>query len=362
MARTNSSPFFSVLRARRHRFIADEIVELFRRVDEKRVHGLAAKLTDYIGVNLPAAFEKRGWLGDYRTNPYVLMTSASVMNLDKPAEFGEFLFNSKLYMALETSFGKSIEAAFVGQYPLLSKEKWVEAPEKLAEFAALEGLSREERAKRRIDSVWREVDRSCVVGTRRYLTSIKSGPNTIDDTQVQGMTRAIIDNYGRWFEQTRMTYPAVRELDVVLGLTYGTDCTTNNKENQILVKLLEYGFEEEDRTTRPGVLIDKATHSVRVYGQVGKEFWAFVGQPDNPSSAQFVFLEVLLALGRALSEGLAKSDLETRINLRLQQLSAALAKLQFPRKSLPAWIRDDFSEEELFWFATAMTALYDEGI
>ena len=176
------------------------------------------------------------------------------------------------------------------------------------------------------------------------------------------MTRAIIDNYGRWFEQTRMTYPAVRELDVVLGLTYGTDCTTNNKENQILVKLLEYGFEEEDRTTRPGVLIDKATHSVRVYGQIGKEFWAFVGQPDNPSSAQFVFLEVLLALGRALSEGLAKSDLETRINLRLQQLSAALAKLQFPRKSLPAWIRDDFSEEELFWFATAMTALYDEGI
>jgi len=114
------------------------------------------------------------------------MTSASVMNLDKPAEFGEFLFNSKLYMALETSFGKSIEAAFVGQYPLLSKEKWVEAPEKLAEFAALEGLSREERAKRRIDSVWREVDRSCVVGTRRYLTSIKSGPNTINDTQVRG--------------------------------------------------------------------------------------------------------------------------------------------------------------------------------
>ena len=244
----------------------------------------------------------------------------------------------------------------------MSKEKWVEAPEKLAEFAALEGLSREERAKRRIDSVWREVDWSCVVGTRRYLTSIKSGPNTINDTQVQGMTRAIIDNYGRWFEQTRMTYPAVRELDVVLGLTYGTDCTTNNKENQILVKLLEYGFEEEDRTTRPGVLIDKATHSVRVYRQIGKEFWAFVVQPDNPSSAQFVFLEVLLALGRALSEGLAKSDLETRINLRLQQLSAALAKLQFPRKSLPAWIRDDFSEEELFWFATAMTAFYDEGI
>jgi hypothetical protein len=284
------------------------------------------------------------------------------MNLDKPEDFGRFLFNSKLYMGLETSFGKSIEAAFVGQYPLESKEKWIEAPKKLAEFAALEGLSREERAKRRVDSVWREVDRSCVVGTRRYLTSIKSGPNTINDTQVQGMTRAVIDNYGRWLEQTKATYPEVRDLDVVIGLTYGTDCTTNNKENQILVKLLEYGFEEEDRTARPGVLIDKATHSVRIYRRIGREFWAFIGQPDNPSSAEWVFLEVLLALAKALSEGIAKADMETRINARLQQLAGALAKLQFPRNSLPEWIREDFAEKELFWFATAMTAFYDEGI
>jgi hypothetical protein len=326
------------------------------------VHDLAAKLADYISVNLPAAFEKRGGLGDYRTNPYVLMTSASVMNLDEPAAFGSFLFNSKMYMALETSFGKSIEAAFVGQYPLVSPAKWIEAPEKLAEFAALEGLNREERAKRRVDSVWREVDRSCVVGTRRYLTSIKSGPNTINDTQVQGMTRAIIDNYRRWLEQTMATYPKVQELDIVLGLTYGTDSTTNNKENQILVKLLERGFIEEDRAARPGVLIDKATRSVRVYRRIGKEFWAFIGQPDNPSSAQFVFLEVLLALSKALSTGMEKADMETRINLRLQQLAGALAKLRLPRKSLPEWIRDDFAEKELFWFATAMTAFYDQGI
>ena len=360
--RANSNPFFSVLRAPRHQFNPDKIVELFRLVDEKRVRDLAAKLADYISVNLPAAFEKRGGLSDYRTNPYVLMTSASVMDLGAPDQFGAFLFNSKLYMALETSFGKSIEAAFVGQYPLKSEVKWIEAPEKLAEFAALDGLSREERAKRRIDSVWREVDRSCVVGKRRYLTSIKSGPNTINDTQVQGMTRAIIDNYVRWFEQTKATYPNVQELDVVLGLTYGTDCTTNNKENQILVKLLEHGFIEEDRESRPGVLIDKATRSVRVYRRIGKEFWAFIGQPDRPTSAEFVFLEVLLALSKALATGMKEADLETRINLRLKELAAALGKLQFPRKSLPSWIRDDFAEKELFWFATAMTAFYDEGI
>ena len=360
--RANSNPFFSVLKAQRHHFKPAEIVELFLRVDEKRVHDLAGKLSNYISVNLPAAFEKREGLSDYRTNPYVLMTSASVMNLEDPAEFGAFLFNSKLYMALETSFGKSIEAAFVGQYPLSATVKWIEAPEKLAEFKELEGLSREEKAKRRVDSVWREVDRSCVVGNRRYITSIKSGPNTINDTQVQGMTRAIIDNYARWLKETKVTYPKVCDLDVVLGLTYGTDRTTNNKENQILVKLLDSGFVEENRAEYPGVLIDKVTRSVRVYRRIGKEFWSFIGQPENPSSADFVFLEVLLALSKALAKGMEKADMETRINLKLHQLAGALVKLQFPRKGLPEWIRDDFTEKELFWFATAMTAFFDEGI
>ncbi len=360
--RAAANPFTAALKSRTHRFNTKEIVALFAKVTEERVETLAHALAGYISVNLPTALERRSHLADYRTNPYVLMTSASVMNLDDPRAFGTFLFNSKLYMGLETSFGKSIEAAFVGQYPVVSPNKWIEAPEKRAEFDALIGLSNEQKAQRRINSVWREIDKSVVIGARRYLTSIKSGPNTINDTQVQGMTRAIIDNYRTWLEQTRTTYPGVQEIDVVLGLTYGTDCTTNNKENQILVKLLESGFEEEDRATKPGVLIDSATRSVRVYRCVGKDFWAFIGQPDNPISADFVFLEVLLALAKALAVGIETADLETRINIKLQQLATALGQLQFPRNSLPEWIREDFTESQLFWFATAMTAFFDEGV
>ena len=360
--RAVANPFTAVLKSRTHHFNVQEIVGLFASVTEERVETLARALAGYISTNLPQAFERRSGLADYRTNPYVLMTSASVMSLDDPRAFGTFLFNSKLYMGLETSFGKSIEAAFVGQYPLMSPNKWIEAPEKRAEFDALIGLSNEEKAQRRVDSVWREIDKSVVVGTRRYLTSIKSGPNTINDTQVQGMTRAIIDNYRAWLQQTRATYPNVTEIDVVLGLTYGTDCTTNNKENQILVKLLQNGFEEEDRASKPGVLIDTATRTVRVYRCIGKDFWAFIGQPDNPAAAGFVFLEVLLALAKALAVGIETADLETRINVKLQQLATALSQLQFPRNSLPEWIREDFNENQLFWFATAITAFYDEGI
>lgn len=360
--RASANPFFAVLKSQCHHFNVQEIVRLFESVTETRVDTLATALSGYIGTNLPAAFEKRDGLADYRTNPYVLMTSASVMNLADPRDFGSFLFNSKLYMALETSFGKSIEAAFVSQYPIASANKWIEAPEKRAEFDALTGLSREEKAQRRVDSIWREIDKSVVVGHRRYMTSIKSGPNTINDTQVQGMTRAIIDNYHTWLAQTQITYTGVSEVDIVLGLTYGTDRTTNNKENQILIKLLQNGFVEEDRANKPGVLIDAQTRSVRVYRRIGKDFWAFIGQPDDPSAADFVFLEVLLALAKALGVGIQNADIETRINMKLKQLATALSQLQFPRHSLPSWIKNDFTESQLFWFATAMTAFFDEGI
>ena len=361
MAKT-TNPFFDALKSRRHRFDQGEIVKLFNQIDQGRLYRLCDILTTYIGKNVPAAFDKRGGLSDYRTNPYVLMTAASVTNLDDPVAFGKFLFNSKLYMALETSFGKSIEGAFVGQYPIVADIRWQDPPEKMVEFEALKGLSREDKAKQRTTSVWREIDRSCVVGTRRYLTSIKSGPNTINDTQVQGMTAAIRDNVKSWAYQTKITYPDVDSLDIVLGLTYGTDKTTNNKENQILVKLLDYGFTEEDRSANPGVLIDKETRSIRVYRRIGKDFWSFIGQPNEPASAEFVFLEILLGLARALAIGVENTSIEDRINAKIRLLADALSNLQFSPNTLPAWIREDFNEDQLFWFATALSAFFDEGI
>lgn len=364
MARKKGNEFFDVLRAAQHHYRPEDVVALFAGVNEERVKTLAGILSTYILKNLPLAIERRDGLSDYRTNPYVLLTSASVMKLDDPARFADFLFNNKLYMGLETSFGKSIEAAFVGGYPLNedAKEKWTEPPEKIAEFTALEGLSREEKARVRTSSVWREIDRSCVVGNRRFLTSIKSGPNTINDTQVQGMTTAIIQNHRAWADQSRVTYPETKGLDIVIGLTYGTDRTTNNKENQVLVKLFDHGFVEEDRTHRPGVLIDAATKSVRIYRLVGRDFWSFIGNPVQPEATNFVFLEVLLALSKALATGLHAKDMETRINKKIRALATALGKMMFPRDSLPTWVREDFSENDLFWFATALTAFYDEGI
>lgn len=354
---------YRLLKANPHRYSPTEIAALLALTDEARVHALAASVTDYLNVNLPAALDRRSGLGGYRTNPYVLTSSASLLKLMDAQAFARFLFDTKFYMGLETSFGKQMEAAFVGQYPIgaAADQRWCDPPEKAAESAALAGLSNEEKARRRNVSVWREVDRSCVVGDRRYLVTIKSGPHCINDSQVAAMKDAISTHHAAWLRDTQRTYRGVRELDVIIGITYGTDRTTNNKENQILVKLMEHGFVEEDRIRKPGILIDTATRAVRVYRRIGQDFWATIGDPAANNTAGFVFLEILLALTRALA-ALDRRSLEDKVNARILDLSGALRALMFPRESLPGWVRHDFEEHELFWLATAMTAFFDEGI
>src|SRR5699024_821559 len=143
------------------------------------------------------------------------------------------------------SFGKSIEKIVMSHYPMAASAemRWGSPAEKDEEFATYAGLSQEEKSRKRINSVWREIDSACVHGDRRHLMTIKSGIATINDTQVGGMFTAIRDNHGKWLASSRERY-GVDGIDVVIGLTYGTDWATNNKENQILVKLLEAGFSE----------------------------------------------------------------------------------------------------------------------
>jgi hypothetical protein len=176
------------------------------------------------------------------------------------------------------------------------------------------------------------------------------------------MTDAIAGNYKTWLQESRKQYLDVKHLDIVIGLTYGTEKTTNNKENQILVKLLDKGFIEEDRVLYPGVLIDAETRSVRIYRRIGRDFWAFIGDPNNPANTQFVFLEILLGLAKALSAGVEAASIEEGINKKMRELSAALIKLQLPQDRLPKWMSEMFNKDELFWFTTAMSAFFDEGI
>lgn len=356
---------YAILKEPRHRFDAAEVKQLFRRVDQARVVQLAAVLKADIGVNLPKIYGRREKLADYRTNPYVMLATASIMELSDANEFASFLFNSKLAMGLETSFGKIIERAFLTGYPCIAPVKWSDPQEKMAEFLSeAQAVGRSAKAAIRNNSIWREIDKAVIFGRRRYMTSIKSGPNTINDTQVQGMADAITSKHRAWLEQTDRAHPGLEGIDIVIGLTYGTEKTTNNKDNQILAKLLTRGFSQLDPMNHPGVLVDDTTGRVRVYRRVGKSFWSWVGDPNDATAQPQVFLEILLALAMSFKDLLHDgTSIEEGINSRLTALAAAMLKMTFAKDTLPDWVEEQgFTEDQLFYFTTALSAFYDEGI
>lgn len=356
---------YEILKEPRHSFETEVVKALFSKASQERVTRLAEVLKTDIALNFPRIYGKRSKLADYRTNPYVMLATANIMGLGDPEEFASFLFNSKLSMGLETSFGKLIERAVVRHYPCGLNVAWRDPPEKIDEFMIeAQASGRAAKAALRNNSVWREIDKEVTVGNRRYMTSIKSGPNTINDTQVQGMADAIATKHRNWLDQTQAEHPDVEGIDIVIGLTYGTERTTNNKDNQILAKLLDRGFRELDQSRHPGVLVDRATGRVRVYRRVGKSFWSWIGNPSNEDENPHIFLEILLALSIAFRDLLKDgTSLEEGINGRLLALSRAMLKMTLAKDTLPAWLaKEGLSEEQLFYFMTALSAFYDEGI
>lgn len=99
-------------------FSSEAAPKLFHDLSAQRVKRLASALESYIAKNLVDTINRRSTLQDYRTNPYVLMAIASTMKLDDPLDFAQFIANTKLYMGLETSFGKSIENVVTAMYPI----------------------------------------------------------------------------------------------------------------------------------------------------------------------------------------------------------------------------------------------------
>lgn len=357
---TSPTGFYKAIKARRY-YDGDLVEAWFNSVSQQQVMNIGDSMDGYISANLPTAIRSKRKLKDYRTSPYVLMATAGALQLDDLHELSKFLVDIKLYMGLETSFGKSIEKIVMNHYPLDAKEneRWSSPIEKEEELASYKGLSQEEKSGRRIDSVWREIDSSCVHGNRRHLMTIKSGTSTINDTQVGGMFNAIRDNHQAWLSSSRDRF-GVEGIDVVIGLTYGTDWGTNNKENQILAKLLTSGFSEVDRIKQPGVL-QTLDGAVRVYRAIGIDYWSYTGNPSNPQLAQHVFLEVLLGLARAIRLANEKEDIGAALNERLDILANGFSALRFPEGNrLPRWVSSKLGLSELTWLASAFSAFFDE--
>src|SRR5579871_3659384 len=88
---------YDILKNQRHDYDVHKVAKLLETVNEQRVVALSESIGDYIATNLPKSIDRRNGLPDYRTNPYVLLTSASIMKLGDAQRLADFLFNNKLY-------------------------------------------------------------------------------------------------------------------------------------------------------------------------------------------------------------------------------------------------------------------------
>jgi len=346
----NNREFYAAIRDTKT-FSRDEYENLLKKVDQNRVNKISKHWSAYLRPNLADTIESKKDIDDYRLNPYAITAIAGILDIDNASEIAEFIFGSKLYMSLETAFGKSVENIVMPIYPVDgSKHRWQEHPEKVQE---MQSDSRGE------DLKWQKIDKYCVIDDTAYLTTVKSGPRTLNESTTDSMKSDIATHSETWLKGTKKHHKGVENLEVVIGLTYGTDNSTNNKEMRVLLKLVEEGFQEKDRQTRPGVIVHPENSDITVHTQVGSDFWAFVGNPKDPQDADFVFLEVLLGLIKASDE--AGEALKGTTKSKVQKLENIIDGLDMPDSTYPDWIDSEFEDDELVRVAQTLTLFYDEG-
>ena len=345
----NNRRFYRAVRETKE-FDKEEYGELLSDVEPDRINKIAGEWSKYLKGNVRDAIENKDEIDDYRLNPYAATTIAGILDLDSTEDISEFIFGSKLYMSLETAFGKSVENVVMPIYPVESGVQWEEHPEKIEE------MEDEERGE---DLVWQKVDKYCVVEDTAYLMTVKSGPRTINETVADGMKSDISDHSQTWLEGTQKHHPNVSNMEFIIGLTYGTDESTNTKDLRVLYKLVEEeNFDEVDRDTHPGVIRPPDSENIRVHNKVGIDFWSYVGNPSNPSDSEHTFLEVLLGLVKASDE--VGEDLEGISDKKIEGLSEALDNLYIPEGKLPGEIESEYGEDKLASLSQTLILFYDE--
>lgn len=127
-------------------------------------------------------------------NPFLMLLMAPAYNTFSPFEVAEYLQNAKMPHGDATAFGKFIEARI---FPLFGVSN---PPEKLADRIR-----------------YSPIDAEITVEGKRYLTSWKSGPWTMNQAHANEMI---------------LRFPDIHDASgchIVLGIIYGTENQLNNK-------------------------------------------------------------------------------------------------------------------------------------
>lgn len=183
-----------------------EVVNVTRDLIDRRFQKVR-EMTDVNSVNV-------------NINPFLMLAMAPAYNIFSPFEAAEYVQNSKLPHGDATAFGKFVEDRI---FPIFGaktpKEKNTSATANL----------------------WSPIDKEIEIAGVRFLLTLKAGPWTMNQDHAHNMIAR---------------FPEIRDTtgcDIVIGITYGTPGSLNNKPAMVVRGTGDY-----------------------VHTLVGKELWEFV--------------------------------------------------------------------------------------
>ena len=207
-------------------------------------------------------------LSKFATNPYVLLFHSKQQGYSHVAQIERDLVPAKVFSSLETSAGKMVEEVVLPIYGWDTIESTMHS-----RYSVLDGS---------------RLDRD---GDLFEGATLKSGPNTLNDSIAQQIGADIARYAPEWASDKR-----VERVAITYGTLYGTKKQSNKKDWHILRNIDEARPERsilrESHMGRWGIRyeIDGLDISARV--RVGLEWWKYLGD-------ELTWLEVGCALIRA---------------------------------------------------------------
>ncbi len=205
-------------------------------------------------------------LAKFNTNPFVLMFHCFNKGYKHIREIESDILPAKVFMSMETSAGRMVEAVVLPVYSWSLVESEMHTP-----YSVIDGKQ--------------------TTDTGLRLATLKSGPRCLNDEMSKDIADDIIRNCNTWACDA-----GVSRIDFTYGVLYGTKKLSNKKDWHILRNIAEK-LPANSMTVEPtGRWSCEFTHegvTVRVAVRIGVDLWTHIAGDDR------AFVELFAALIRA---------------------------------------------------------------
>jgi hypothetical protein len=191
-------------------------------------------------------------LGQFNTNPFVLMIYSQSKNYTKLSQLEGDILPAKLFSSMETSAGRMVEDVVLPIYG------WQNVPSGMhSANSALDG---------------KKVELSLL-----KAATLKSGPRCLNDEMSENFADNVLIHGTTWLEQNDAS-----TLDFTYGVLYGTKRQSNKKDWHILRNIASK-LPDDQVVTPPSQRWDAAfklgSHAATATVRIGKDWWDYLGGP-----------------------------------------------------------------------------------